>query len=643
LAIIIHQYRVGIHLLITLFMISLQVLFFEQVIAQGQERDEIVWQVQFEGNDNYSGMVLGDIIAISQPSITQKLFGRTGDFILRENDVRRDVIRITRYYERRGYDQVEVAYRIEEIRKEWKKRVIFEINEGNPLRISDVDIVFDITDNGEEVIRNSREFDRAERRQDYQPGNRYQTIRSSDVEALFVRAMEESGYAYAEVDIEADIDTTSRSVSVSIVNRPGPRQRFTSFDIEGDLSVSERVVIRETGIRAGEIYSRSKMQNAQRELFNHHLFRFATIGIPDEPVDSTLNVTIRIREYPQRSVQTSIGFGREELLRGQLTWQHRNVYHWAHRIGVSGRASFIEQRFGFDYLIPYVFNTRSSFVSSPYAQHRNEQAFRLFRVGFSNSLIYQYNQNLTGSLSYELTYNEERSGVPETALPDTILNYNTGSLSITGYYNSDLSRQEQGWVVHPVIEFSSLFDEGTFQYQKASLDVRRYTDINSTLMVAKRIQGGVIFTTEDETLPSNIRFFSGGTNSVRGWSRQNLGPKVAIIEQDEFQRYISTGGNTFFNFNVEFRQSLNSLIRGVGIAAFLDGGQVWRSLADLDRREVQFGTGGGIRYESPIGPVRVDVGYKLNPTDEDLNRYSGVDYGSGFSRWGIHFSIGQAF
>jgi outer membrane protein insertion porin family len=637
-----HQYRVSGHVLIVL---ALLLFNFEPVNAQNEidEREQIVWKVTFEGNENYSRMVLRDIIATDQPSIINKILGRTSDYDLRENEIRRDVIRIRRYYERRGFDQVNVSYRVEDRRRQWRKEVVFEIDEGEPLRIRDVSIVFDTSEDNEEVIRSSRDFDRALRRHDYQPGNRYQRARSSDVEGLFVRAMEESGFAYAEVDIEADIDSLSRSVSLVIENRSGPRKTFSSFDIEGELSVDKRIVERETGIRQGEIYSRSKMQNAQRQLFNHHLFRFATIGIPDEPTDSTLEVSVRIREYPQRSIQTTIGFGREELLRGQLSWQHRNVNQWAHRFSTTGRASFLEQRFGVDYLIPYVFNTHSSFVSSPYIQRREEQAFTIFRFGFSNSLIYQYSPNLTGSVSYELTFTEEQSGVPESALPDTILSYNTGSFVVSGYYGSGLSRNEEGWVVQPSVEFSNVFNEGTYNFQKVTLDIRRYTPLSNTLMFAKRIQGGAIFTTEDAGLPSNIRFFSGGTNSIRGWSRQTLGPKVAVMEDGEFHSYVPIGGRKHVNFNLEFRQSLHSLIRGFGIAAFLDGGQVWRSLNDLDERPVQFGAGGGIRYDSPIGPLRVDIGYKLNPSDEDLNRFNGVDYGGSMSRIGIHFSIGQAF
>ena len=98
-----------------------------------------------------------------------------------------------------------------------------------------------------------------------------------------------------------------------------------------------------------------------------------------------------------------------------------------------------------------------------------------------------------------------------------------------------------------------------------------------------------------------------------------------------------------FTFNLELRQDLNELIPKVGLAAFLDGGQIWSDLNSVDERPIQFGAGGGIRYQSPIGPVRVDIGYKLNPTDEDLNIYEGEDFGNAWSRIGIHFSIGQAF
>ena len=103
------------------------------------------------------------------------------------------------------------------------------------------------------------------------------------------------------------------------------------------------------------------------------------------------------------------------------------------------------------------------------------------------------------------------------------------------------------------------------------------------------------------------------------------------------------GGRAKFAFNVEIRQDLNKLLDGFGIAAFLDGGQIWRGFDNLGERPIQFGAGGGFRYQSPIGPIRIDLGYKLNPTDSDLGVYQGSGEANFWDRVGIHFSIGQAF
>src|SRR5690625_1377051 len=107
-----------------------------------------------------------------------------------------------------------------------------------------------------------------------------------------------------------------------------------------------------------------------------------------------------------------------------------------------------------------------------------------------------------------------------------------------------------------------------------------------------------------------------------------------------FSRYIPEGGRTFFAFNLELRQAL---INNLGFTVFLDGGQVWRRDLELKRRPLQFSVGGGLRYNSPIGPIRLDVGYKLNPSDADLNKYRGRNFGSAWDHIGIHVSVGQAF
>lgn len=617
---------------------------YQSAYARMQEsRDPVVWDISFEGNDNYSGIVLRQVIATEEPNLLRKIFRRVKDYRINETELRRDRIRVIRYYERRGYDQIQVDVDHTSAKKEWKRNVVFRIHEGEPIRISSSQVVIDADSATAESLRNERSFQRTLEDHEFQEGNRFETIRRPDVVGSFTQVMENHGFPWASVDIEADIDSLAKNADVQIVLKLGPKSYFSNFEFEGVESVSERIVAREMAVDIGDMYDSRKIQESQRQIFGHHLFRFATITIPDQEQDSTLDIRVRVREHPLRTVEATVGFGSEEYLRGQVNWQSRNISGNGHRLGFSARGSFIEQRLGANYLIPYVFNNRSSFVSSPYGQRRLEPAYELLRVGFSNSLIYQLKRAQTASASYEFSVNEEISRRQDVSLPDTILSYNVSSLLFSGYYRQRVTRDPKGWVIQPSAEFSGTFGESTFTFQKLSLDVRHYLPLTRNTKLAARINTGTIFYSQPDSLPANIRFFTGGTNSVRGWSRQQLGPKRPSFDDGEFDGYVPTGGRAIFTFNVELRQQLNFLFDGFGLGLFLDGGQIWREIDRVDERPIQFGTGGGFRYQSPIGPIRIDIGYKVNPTEDDLGIFGDMGSSNGWDRIGIHFSIGQAF
>ncbi|MEX2605291.1 MAG: BamA/TamA family outer membrane protein [Gracilimonas sp.] len=626
-------------------------------LAYSQDEFETtrVWNIKIEGNKTYEGIIIKNIISYEPPSAFKKLqFWRKPGMVLNENDLKRDVIRIERFYQRRGFNEVFVSYRIEDNSKEWRKTVVFEIVENQPIRISDVQFVLNSPKQDSTLILNDERFAAIQKRLPYRPGQRYETVNQSEVIGNLVGALRNLGYPYAESTVETEIDTTSKTADVVLISNPGPRARFDSLLVEGEDNLDAKYIIRETGIEKNELFSETKLRNAQREIFNHHMLRFALISIPDQPKDSLINIRIRVKESPLRTVQLRFGVGNltrfeglsdiYKLFRGQASWTHRSVRNRGERLRISAEASAIEQRFSTDYLFPYLYNTKSSLIISPFVEHNLEPSYEIFRGGITNSFIYQYSSNLTGTISHEFTLNNEFTTSSQESLPDSVQDYNVSSFNLNMYYSKGLRGGKQGWSMQPFWELSGLFGESTFSFQKTGIDVRKFTSLTDNIVFAKRINFSGIYYAKQDSLPSDIRIYNGGTNSVRGWNRRELGPKRPILdEDDQFDRFVPVGGNATISFNAEFRFQLNGLIKGFGVATFLDGGQVWRNFMDIGTTPIQYGLGGGLRYQSPIGPIRVDIAYKINPTDEDLWIYQGQNYGSAWDKWGIHFSIGQAF
>jgi outer membrane protein insertion porin family len=292
-------------------------------------------------------------------------------------------------------------------------------------------------------------------------------------------------------------------------------------------------------------------------------------------------------------------------------------------------------------------NTNSTLIISPFVERRLEQAYRWRRGGIRNSYIYQYGYKFTSTLAYTFSGNKVDVFNERATLLDDVEQYTISALELSALYADELFTVQRGWVVRPSLELSGFFKSGDYTYQKLYLDARRYIDVLPKLQLALRGVGGFIFGAMADSLPPNIQFYSGGYGSVRGWYENKLGPKRPLFdEQGEFDRYVPTGGRYLMQFSGEARIGLDRLIPQLGISTFVDSGQVWEKwpgFPNSDDRAMQVGLGGGVYYVTPVGPIRFDIAWKVNPNDDDINILDGVNYGKPIDRWGFHFSLGQSF
>ncbi len=146
-------------------------------------------------------------------------------------------------------------------------------------------------------------------------------------------------------------------------------------------------------------------------------------------------------------------------------------------------------------------------------------------------------------------------------------------------------------------------------------------------MWANRARSGTLAGSDGALIPFYKRYFVGGSSSVRGWGRYQVSPLSPAG--------LPIGGRTMMEVSTEARFGIRGKLSGV---VFVDGGNVWREPWDVQLSDLRWAVGPGLRYDTPIGPMRVDLGVQLNPIDGLV-----IEGNPEKRKWRVHFSIGQAF
>jgi outer membrane translocation and assembly module TamA len=159
------------------------------------------------------------------------------------------------------------------------------------------------------------------------------------------------------------------------------------------------------------------------------------------------------------------------------------------------------------------------------------------------------------------------------------------------------------------------------------------------VVFASRLQLGNIrpVANDPHNVPFSKKYFLGGATSLRGWGRYEVSPLSVpdpLCETCPLSG-LPIGGNSLLSFTEELRADLRGKL---GAVVFLDGGNVWADSWGINVSDLRYAVGPGLRYQTPVGPIRFDIGYQLNPIPELR-----VDGQPQQRRWRIHFSIGQAF
>jgi outer membrane protein insertion porin family/translocation and assembly module TamA len=550
-----------------------------------------------------------------------------------------DLKRIVAFYADRGYPAARIAgFDVDLDERGRRVDLTVTVDEGEPTLVSAV--VF----SGFQVIPDARlaRLSRQATLEAGRPRDRQLVLATAE---MAVNELREHGFAYARVSTdEAPVDE-GRQVRVDFTAEPGPVAHFDAVEIVGNSSVSHRVIERQLAYRPGQLYRRSAVQTSLGRLYAMQLFEFVNIEAVDFDLQSPqVRTRVTVAEGDHQRINVGVGYGTEEKARVDAEYRHVNFFGGARSAGAHGRWSSLDRGVRFDFLQPYFFTPRLSFGLEGQQWYTDTPAYRSIVTGGKVTVMRRTVRTLAAvSLIGEYT----SSAISAEALNDPTIRDELIALGLDptsgrqeGALNAvalDLQRStadnvldaRRGYQAAARVEQAGAFLPGTFGYFMASADGRHYQPVSDSLVVATRLQLGTIDAAEGDpaNVPLSRKYFLGGATSIRGWDRYEVSPLSGSG--------LPIGGNSVLAMSVELRAPLRGRLGGV---LFLDAGNVWEDGWTVKLDDLRYAAGAGLRYGTPIGPIRLDFGYQLNPEIGLL-----VDGQPRDRRWRIHFSIGQAF
>lgn len=448
--------------------------------------------------------------------------------------------------------------------------------------------------------------------------------------SALLAACAEQGFLFARIEGRASVSTESRSARVDWHLRPGRRATVGAISFTGLDRVSDEVVARELRMEPGEVLHASMLRDAERRLIETGLFRSVVVGEPqrddDRPrPDGIVDLEIFFEEAPPRSARASIGYGTEDGPRGEASLDWRNFLGDARRLHLRGFASLLDVGFEGTLGQPHLLDPRTRGDLSVSALRRSRPGYEAFVTGatglVSHALELDGPLSVFGGLGYELSeiLSFEIDADPGIRGPeDSVIVNSFGGLR----YDAVDDRIDPGRGFRATLEFElGGFVLGSdLDYHLWSVDLRAYHRFGPLVFAARAAATTLdpIAGTRSD-VPLTRRLYSGGTQSIRGFGFQKLGPEDGSNDP--------IGGLSRMELGTELRLRVYGPISLVG---FVDAGDVRSRPFVFRPGELRAAAGPGVRIDTPVGPLRLDAGFLLNPPPDT-------------DPWRIHLSVGHAF
>lgn len=439
--------------------------------------------------------------------------------------------------------------------------------------------------------------------------------------AAAVRQLQGEGYPYAEqIDRDAMADLELGTLEIETQFFSGPPSVYGPVTFDGLEDVEEAYLRSYIPWQPGEPVSREQIRDFSRDLLATNLFDTASVNLPDDAPEVThevaLPVTVTTHERPFRTISGGLEYSTDDGPGATGGFEHRNLWGANETLNLRAKAALKLQSFGAGLRLPQYGMPGRDLVSTFVVQHEDTDAFEELRATLTAGFEREFSDEWTfgyGGLveASRLKENGETRDAYLGGIPTFVAYDGTNDL---------LNPTEGARARLDLTPFAGTFGGDFVNFFMVDSKTSAYwaLDTDRDYVLAARARLGSVISGALDDIPNNHRLYSGGGGSVRGYGTQKIGP---LDENGDPE-----GGRAVAEAGLEMRAKLYGDLGGV---VFAGAGTVDRDMfPDFD--VVQYAAGVGVRYYSPIGPMRVDVAFPLNARQRD-------------DAFQIYFSIGQAF
>jgi outer membrane protein assembly complex protein YaeT len=554
-----------------------------------------IQDIRFEGISHFNAAQLREQLEIAKPTL---FFGAiNGERVF---ELPRDIKSL---YESQGFSDVQVDMNF--IQEEKKVIAAFYINEGAQQRIDKIAIRGASLFNPETLLS---------RLSIVEGGPYFPPLIQREIEKLEAFYLDQG---IRRTKIEAKTEALNDNhFRVTFEIQEGRKVKIENLVITGNLATRKKTILRELRIKEGDYAFFEKVTASKRNL--ERLGIFSEVKFEEIPVSpETENLVITLREGEKNYASAGLGLETKDepfasaisvndvRLRGTAEFMRSNIFGLAANLSFVSQFSLAEKRAVISWEQPYfLFNFPIETYFNAWIEEEDRQSFGFKREGVSLTGIRSifYELLMLTTLRYArttLTYLD----ISPSEVDRQFYPYSTTSFapSFIREKRNDVFNPEGGYFgslalewAFPLFETESNFLKGVFKYQRFFPIVPR-VNLSSTFRLGLGMG----------KMPIHERFFAGGSNSFRGEKFDELGPKDPASGRP-------VGGKALILFNFDLTFPVVSGLKNLSGAVFYDAGNVFYNRSDFDLRDLEHALGVGLRYKTPLGPVRFELGWNLS-------------------------------